>query len=117
MIVSATTDSKENTNIDYGINMDERDKELLPGYKPLLFESNRGECPIGARWSNKNKDCCCGPECCWKQCYRPAKGPPEDCIQGVQNSKWFLITSQGLGLDDYYQAYQKTGKYIFTVGI
>ena len=107
--MSATTDSKENKNIDYDKNMDDRDKELVPGYKPLLFGSNGGECPSPAVWSNKNKECCCGPDCCWDQCIRPKKGPPEHCLQGVQNSKWVLITSLSLGLDDYYQAFQKTG--------
>ena len=100
--MGTTTDSKESTTIDYGTKLDDRLKEL--GYTPLLWPSNGGECPSPARWSNKNKQCCCGPNCCWDQCRRPSG------LQGVLNSHWVLITNNSLG--GYYQAIQSTGIYL-----
>ena len=104
------TDSVENTNIDYGSKMDDTDKEL--GYKPLLLGpsyDSSGECPSPARWSNKNKQCCCRPSCCWDQCEAHGQwlSPPEDCLEGVQNSKWVFNDSLG-----YYQAFLNAGTYI-----
>ena len=72
--------------------------------KPLLLGPNdsSGECPSKSRWSNKNKQCCCGSNCCWDRC--EWSKPPTNCLEGVQNSKWVFNTSLG-----YYQAFQNTG--------
>ena len=96
IIVSTTTGSPktgsmENTTIDYGTNGP---------------NDSSGECPSPARWSTKNKECCCRPSCCFDKCteYGQWSIPPEDCLQGVQNSKWIFNNNLG-----YYQAFQHTG--------
>ena len=97
IIVGTTTGSpktgsmENNTNIDYGTNGP---------------NDSSGECPSPARWSTKNKECCCRPSCCFDKCteYGQWSIPPEDCLEGVQNSKWVFNDSLG-----YYQAFQNTG--------
>ena len=43
--------------------------------------------------------CCCYDEagCCWDEC--PAESPPNNCIEGVPNSKWEYNDTLG-----YHQA-------------
>ena len=74
----------------------------------MIGNDSSGECPSKSRWSNKNKQCCCGSNCCWDRC--EWSKPPTNCIEGVQNSIWVFNTSLG-----YYQAFQNTGIFLTPV--
>ena len=91
-----------------GTKMDDRDKPIILGQLPLAPNDSSGVCPSKSKWSNKNKQCCCGSNCCWDRCQWSQ--PPTNCIEGVQNSIWVFNTSLG-----YYQAFQNTGIYIFNL--